>query len=188
MEFRSRPDPFAIVHTMPDRFRCLPAANCRTEADESIACHGFARGAVFPGLCGECADARGRNAETPIDVTPGGRRAILGIRCEVPRVHMVLSSHHRSCQHGCGDQRAGQKFKSDHSIFSVGYEANSGWLLQGDREARERLKGTFIHTLSPPREVGRSSTPRHLLDGSTDGLLLRRKSRRSSHARQWEMR
>ena len=62
-----------------------PIARRKSRRDGSIALTGFARGSVVPGLRGECADARSRDANAPVDVTRAVRGAIItrAPRCRV---------------------------------------------------------------------------------------------------------
>ncbi len=90
------------------------------DADESVT-HGLARRSVIPRLRRKCADARSRNAETPINIARAGHAARIGLRCEMPRGYMALASHGGSREHGSGDQARRHKFKLSHLNFSIGY-------------------------------------------------------------------
>jgi hypothetical protein len=89
------------------------------DADESVT-RGLARGSVIPRLRRKCADARSRNAETPVNIARAGHAARIGLRCEVPRGYMALASHGGSREHGSGDQARRHKFKLSHLNFSIG--------------------------------------------------------------------
>jgi hypothetical protein len=88
------------------------------DADGSITRRGFARGAVIPGLGGECAHARSKVAKMPVNNL-----------CGVPRGYVALASHSGSCEQGCGDQCSRQKFKLGHLISPLDMRANNVWLL-----------------------------------------------------------
>ena len=118
----------------------------------SISRRGFARGVVIPGLAGKCAYARSRDTAMPVHVTRAGHgavmRAFLSACCEVPRVRMVLSGQHRSCQHRCGDQCSRQKFKLCHSISPSDMKSHKAWLLL---EWRWRSNRPFKDNISSRR-------------------------------------
>jgi len=119
VEFRLQPDRFERVRLAlsPDRYRSgLVAWQQRTarpvrDADGSMNRRGFARGTFISGRCGKCAHGRSRMAETPVNITRGGRGTRKGVQCAV-----ALASHSGSCKCGCGDQCSRQKFKFSHSI------------------------------------------------------------------------
>src|SRR5258708_35131910 len=83
------------------------------DTDGSITRRGFAGNVVIPGLTGECAHARSRDADAPVNVRRW-RSADVNASRKVPRARMVLPSHHRTCQHGCGNQPSRQKFGFGH--------------------------------------------------------------------------
>jgi hypothetical protein len=124
MEFRFQPDLFERVTLAlsPDRYRSgFVARQQRTarpihDADGSMNRRGFARGTFIPGRCGKCAHSRSRIAETPVNITHGGRGTRKGVQCAVLRGYLALASHSGTCKGGCGDQCGRQKFKLGHSI------------------------------------------------------------------------
>jgi hypothetical protein len=98
-----------------------------------IARCGFARNipAVGPGLRGECADARRRNAGTSVDVERAGRRgACIGGHYEVPRHDTAFLRHRWSCKHGRSDQSSRYKFQLSHSISPSDIRSRQGLASQ----------------------------------------------------------